>query len=147
MENASKALLIAGAILLAILIISLGIAIFTQAQDTIGNSGMSKAEITSFNSQFTKYEGAKKRGSEVKALINEVKASNATDKADGNGRAIALELVGEGTTVTDARDNQKGEITAENVKTNLIKSTATYTVQVMETDGSGYIKKIKITKN
>ena len=45
MENASKALIIAGAILLSILLISLGIMIFTQAQDVISGSGMSKAEL------------------------------------------------------------------------------------------------------
>ena len=49
MENASKALIIAGAILLAILLISLGIMIFNQAQDTVTNSGMTEAELTSFN--------------------------------------------------------------------------------------------------
>ena len=41
MENASKALIIAGAILLSILLISLGIMIFTQAQDATKNSGTS----------------------------------------------------------------------------------------------------------
>ena len=54
MENASKALIIAGAILLAILLISLGIIIFSQAQDTINNSGMSQAELQTYNSQFLK---------------------------------------------------------------------------------------------
>ena len=76
MENASKALIIAGAILLAILLISLGIMIFNQAQDTVNNSGMSQAEITAFNNKFLKYEG-KQRGAVVKSLINEVIASNA----------------------------------------------------------------------
>ena len=45
MENASKALIIAGAILLSILIISLGILIFSQAQDTINSINMSEQEI------------------------------------------------------------------------------------------------------
>ena len=66
MENASKALIIAGAIL-----ISLGIMIFNQAQDTVDNSGMSQAEITAFNNKFLKYEGEQK-ASVVKSLINEV---------------------------------------------------------------------------
>ena len=39
MENASKALIIAGAILLAILLISLGIYIFSQAQSVVNDSG------------------------------------------------------------------------------------------------------------
>mgnify|MGYP000766687726 CR=1 FL=1 len=78
MENASKALIIAGAILLAILLISLGIMIFNQAQDTVNNSGMSQAEITAFNNKFLKYEGDQD-GSVVKSLVNEVIASNADD--------------------------------------------------------------------
>ena len=78
MENASKALIIAGAILLAILLISLGIMIFTQAQDTVSSSGMSDAEITAFNQKFTKFEGTVS-GSMVKSLIQEVNANNSND--------------------------------------------------------------------
>ena len=76
MENASKALIIAGAILLAILLISLGIMIFNQAQDTVSNSGMSEAQITAFNNKFLKYEGNQK-GTMVKSMIQEVLATNA----------------------------------------------------------------------
>ena len=78
MENASKALIIAGAILLAILLISLGIMIFTQAQDTVTNSGMSEAELQSFNSKFLKYEGNMK-GTMVKSLIQEVSSNNGNE--------------------------------------------------------------------
>ncbi|MEE0865899.1 MAG: hypothetical protein U0L98_03780, partial [Clostridia bacterium] len=60
MENASKALIIAGAILLAILIISLGILIFSQAQDTVGSVNMSEQEMMAFNNKFTAYEGTNK---------------------------------------------------------------------------------------
>ena len=81
MENASKALIIAGAILLAILLITLGIYIFQQAQSTVNNSGMSQAEVQSFNSQFTKYEGESVKGSVVKSLIQEVIVNNAQDES------------------------------------------------------------------
>lgn len=81
MENASKALIIAGAILLSILIISLGIMIFNQAQDAMGNGGMSEAEISTFNNKFIKYEGSNKRGSTVKNLIQEVNINNAQEDA------------------------------------------------------------------
>ena len=92
MENASKALIIAGAILLSILLISLGIMIFNQAQDTVNNSGMTQAEITTFNNKFLKYEGTQK-GSVVKSLVNEVIASNADSsnpvvKVNGAGGGI-----------------------------------------------------------
>ena len=81
MENASKALIIAGAILLAILLISLGIMIYNQAQDTVSNSGMDQAAVTAFNNQFLKYEGNQK-GTMVKSLLQEVRASNASDTAN-----------------------------------------------------------------
>ena len=70
MENASKALLIAGAILLSILIIAIGMFIYNSAQSTIADSitRMSTQEKDSFNNQFTAYEGAR-TGSQVKALI------------------------------------------------------------------------------
>ena len=101
MENASKALIIAGAILLAILLISLAIMIFNQAQDTVNNSGMSQAEMQAFNNKFIKYEGTRK-GSEVKALVNEVLASNAD--ANNAKRQVQVNMVstsGSKTKITD----------------------------------------------
>lgn len=89
MENASKALIIAGAILLAILLISLGIMIFAQAQDTVNNSGMNEAATTSFNNKFLKYEGTRK-GSEVKALVNEAIAANADDNNSSNSISVKV---------------------------------------------------------
>ena len=52
--------------------------IFTQAQDTVTNSGMSEAEVQSFNSKFLKYEGNMK-GTMVKSLIQEVSSNNGNE--------------------------------------------------------------------
>lgn len=139
MENASKALIIAGAILLAILLISLGIMIFTQAQDVTKNSGMSKAEINAFNSQFTKYEGTR-RGSEIKSLIQEVNSSNISDVQEGNDRNIQLEGAG------NADTGGNGKTKAYTYQTTSIASSARYKVTVTYDNGSGYINKIKIEK-
>ncbi len=70
MENASKALLIAGAILLCILIIAIGMFIYNSASSTITDSmsTLSTQEVDAFNNQFTSYEG-KQTGSNVKALM------------------------------------------------------------------------------
>ena len=76
MENASKALIIAGAILLAILLISLGIYVFTGAQDTVQNSGLESQEASTFNSALVKYEGSNKSASDVRSVKNEVIAAN-----------------------------------------------------------------------
>lgn len=70
MENASKALLIAGAILLCILIIAIGMFIYNSAQSTITDSmtSLSTQEIDAFNNQFLSYEGYQ-TGSNIKALM------------------------------------------------------------------------------
>ena len=129
MENASKALIIAGAILLAILLISLGILIFNQAQDTVNNSGMSQAEITAFNNKFLKYEGTQK-GSVVKSMINEVIASN-SDANNSNNSATVKVKIGNGT-ATDAPTTKD------------IVTSKTYTIE-MQYNG-GRVSEIDITE-
>ena len=88
MENASKALIIAGAILLAILIISLGILIYNQASGIVTNNNMSEVDINTFNSKFTQY-GGEQRGSAVRALIQQVQSSNAVP--ENENRQVALD--------------------------------------------------------
>mgnify|MGYP005781722369 FL=1 len=82
MENASKALIIAGAILLAILIISLGIMIYNQASGVVNNNSMSQVDISSFNQQFTQYEGTNVRGAQVNSLLSQVQSSNVSNQED-----------------------------------------------------------------
>ena len=122
MENASKALIIAGAILLAILLISLGIIIFSQAQDTINNSGMSQAELQTFNQQFVKYEGAQK-GTVVKSMMQEVLAVN----ANGSGYTITV------------KDNNDANVT----DTKDIKAGTTYDIE-LQYNNNGRVSVIKI---
>lgn len=127
MENASKALIIAGAILLAILIISLGIMIFNQAQEATKNGGMTKAEISTYNAQYTKYEGIQS-GTNVKSLIQEIKANNAIDQSNGSDRAVVLDNNG---TIKSLDANVSG--------------TTKYEVKIVGYDDSGYVKTIKVT--
>ncbi len=87
MENASKALIIAGAILLAILIISLGILIYNQAAGIVNSNSMSDVEITQFNAQFTQYQGTQS-GTTVRALLQEVLSNNMTQ--DDDGRKVSV---------------------------------------------------------
>ena len=99
MENASKALIIAGAILLAILTISLGILIYNQASGVVGNNTMSEVDIQTFNQKFTQYVG-EQRGSAVRSLIQQVQASNS---AEGNEqRQVTINV--------DLDDIETGEI-------------------------------------
>ena len=82
MENASKALIIAGAILIAILLITIGIVLINSGRDVTerGTAAMKSQAIQSFNAQFTPYEGTI-TGSQIKSLLSTVRSSNAVDDA------------------------------------------------------------------
>ncbi len=138
MENASKALIIAGAILLAILLISLGIMIYNQAQDTVSDSGMDQAAITSFNNQFLKYEGTRK-GTMVKSMIQEVLATNAGSSTSGTGSG--------GTTTNDGIKvtvQFNSETKTSTPTTSRIINNNSYDVE-LEYAASGRVSNIKVT--
>ena len=84
MENATKALMIAAGILLAILIISLGIGIFNMADEATAGVNLSGQEVQAFNQQFDQYNGDGKRGTEVNALLTTVLNSNLKNATEGN---------------------------------------------------------------
>lgn len=75
MENASKALIIAAAILLSILIIALGMSVYNNAKASSGNIDLTAQEISSHNAQFEAYEGRQK-GREVRTLLNTIYNNN-----------------------------------------------------------------------
>lgn len=87
MENATKALLIAAAVLVAILIISLGLVVYNMAAETVNGQNLSQQEVQAQNDKFVRYDGTNKRGSEVNAMLKTVLQSNldtsATGKTDG----------------------------------------------------------------
>ena len=96
MENASKALIIAGAILLAILIIGLGIFIYRQAANTVSDTGMDQLTIQQFNAQFENYLGKEITGTAAKSLYDTILNNNNTAETD----ATKVELRIDGTEVT-----------------------------------------------
>lgn len=81
MENASKALLIAGSILIVILIIAMGVRIFTSTTGTTDATEitMKTTEVSMFNNKFAAYQGSNKTRAQVMALVNVAIANNATD--------------------------------------------------------------------
>ena len=131
MENASKALIIAGAILLSILLISLGIMIFNQAQDATKNSGMSQAQVSTFNNKFSKYEGKKISGSEVRGLIQEIIASNGDEDNKNAKPARTISVAG---AITDTNNTAK------------IKASKSYEISLTKYNTEGYVTEITITE-
>ena len=141
MENASKALIIAGAILLAILIISLGIMIYNQASGVVNNNSMSQVDITSFNSQFTQYEGTNVRGAQVNSLLSQVQSSNVSNQEDDT-RQIAVTVTASSWNGTN-KPNKK--VIMKGSDYDKANTGATYTVSCDTDSETGLVNLITIS--
>ncbi len=102
MENASKALLIAAAILIAIVLITFGVIVLGQGSEIINNTSMSETEVTTFNAKFTAFEGKNVRGSKVNSLLNTMVQSNLAQ--DDAGKKVAIDK--DSTTNIEISDNE-----------------------------------------
>ena len=95
MENASKALIIAGSVLIAILLIGFGMKIFNSTTGTADQveGTMQTTEMATFNNKFTAYVGTRSLA-QVKSLANIVIANNATssNKVKFNDKETAEEI-------------------------------------------------------
>lgn len=134
MENASKALIIAGAILLAILLISLGMMVLNKATGILDSEQLDQAAVTTFNQKFTKYEGEKVKGSNVRSLISEVAAYNGSEDRVSSGEAI-ITLTGGAGVKTDSDGKISGTVGISNTKY--------YKVEITERT-KGKVSKIQI---
>jgi len=129
MDNASKALIIAGAVLIAVMLVSVGVLVYNAAVGSVsgGLVQVKGTEVELFNSAYETYFGENRSTAEAQSLINKVNAFNRTS----SDRTISLEGTG-----------QK----ASNNKYSLQTSTknANYNISDTDWDTNGYITKIKI---
>ena len=95
MENASKALIIAGAILISILIVGLGVIIYNNVSGIATDANMDTQAISTHNSPFEGYYGESQSGSNVRALMTAVSANNRSAAANDEniGNRIQVRLV------------------------------------------------------
>ena len=103
MENASKALIIAGAILVSILIVGLGVIIYNNVSGIASGTNLDSQEITAHNSPFEGYFGDYVSGSNVKALLTQVQANNSA--ANRNDEVVGNYIYvvdGDGTAITSS---------------------------------------------
>ena len=87
MENASKALIMAGSVLIALMIIGALMLMFgnlTSYQET-DTQGTRSAQITEFNQQFETYNRDNVRGSDLYSLLNKVIDYNRRQSSAGTG--------------------------------------------------------------
>lgn len=148
MENASKALIIAGAILLSILIIALGIYVFNMAKGATNTNALDELEVRNFNSEFTNYSG-RLIGSQVTALLDKV-ISNATHNAGAADRLPNIyynfSITGGSTNTLVSSGNENGanvNLISANIR-NKISDRHYYWVEYTYDDSTGLIKGIVI---
>jgi hypothetical protein len=141
MENASKALLIAGAILICILLIGVGMLIYNNAMQNIegGMSSMDENAKLQFNTKFTQYEG-KKSGANVRALIGNIITNNSTNQ-EVEGKLVEL-IIEQTSFKPTTSDLKMDEMSAEKAK---INTGAQYNV-VISYSKDGLVNKVTVTK-
>ena len=129
MENASKALLIAGAILIVILLIAVGMMVYRGAQGSINKAigQMSSTEKDIHNSQFEPFVGTKVSGSNVRSLLSKM----ITNNSDDNNVQVKLKGIG----------------TDPNAVMGQITTAASATYKVEATYSEGVITEINVSKN
>lgn len=127
MENASKALIIAGSILISILIIGIGMWVYQSIQGTIaeGVNQMSAQEKQMFNQQFLQYEGQRVNGANVRALISKVNNNNSQLEDENDPKWVSITYPSGTTAAT-------------------INTARTYTVTVTDDDGDGLMDLVTI---
>ena len=135
MENASKALIIAGAILISILIIALGVFVFNQAKGTMGNTGLDDQKAAANNQKFEAYEGGAVKGSQVKALIDTVRTNNNSKTKDNDYQEVSVNSKTAAADLTSIK--------------NSIQASSSYVVTISAYSNSGatkgYVSAITIT--
>mgnify|MGYP004713358291 FL=1 len=134
MENATKALLIAAAVLIAILIISLGLIVYNNSANTVNQANLSSQEIQAQNEKFTRYNGTNKRGTEVNSLLQTTLNYNLNTTDDGNkvkvtGKNGAPSLQTTATSITTQAD-----------------TSALYTIEVIYKGAGGLVSEVIVTK-
>ena len=147
MENASKALIIAGAILISILLIGVGVMVMNSADDTVASmeTSMNEQEITTFNSKFTKYEGDRVSAANAKSLINVIATSNTANQITTDSQVNDVKAVSLTTVIGSQTTNHK--IAGVSGARSKIVSTKTYKVECTTNATSGLVTSVKITQN
>ena len=113
MDNASKALIMAGAILIAVALVSLGVYLYQSAAGKVsdGTRQVDASQMLMLNSEIEKFEGIIK-GSELKQLVrlinadhkNQVFPTNLTI-TDSSSAGIAIPTSGDSYSVGSTRDS------------------------------------------
>lgn len=139
MENASKALIIAGAILLSILIIGLGMFIYQQAAGAMDGANLDPQKANAYNQEFMSYAGTIS-GANARSLYSTIASHNRV-KVDDYSQQVTLTI--------DGGDLDEATLfepdAAVTMPANTLKAAQTYHV-TFQYNKSGYITKCNIQR-
>ena len=130
MDNASKALIMAGAVLISLALVGVGVYIFSSTNTMIGgaNKQLDDAAAQMTNSTLGQYAGSNVRGSTVKQLLEKVRISNLNDSLP-----VDVTVTLNGNKIEDA-----------NLSTANITDTKYYTVEITDSNSDGYYDTVAI---
>ena len=140
MENVSRALIMAGAILIALLIISLGVFVFTKASSTVSKSQLNSQSARSHNSSFESYFGNDVSSADVKSLLSQVRTNNMSANNNKEPYVIGICFVSIDTTASENKGIYTYEVDPENMRKSTFDSLNFYT------DIQNVINRLKATK-
>lgn len=146
MENASKALIIAGAILLSILLISLGILVYNNAKGTISDANLDSEAAQTFNTKISQYCGKKKNANDMNGLVSAISASNGAQNGKSDQHYILLSVTGLTSYYTGAAITGYDGTTLKSSNYPNFSAGVTYQASY-STDAAGYINKVTISQN
>lgn len=98
MENASKALIMAGSILIALMIIGALVLMVNNlsSYQKVGEQNVREAQVVEFNNQFETYLRKNVRGSDMISLMNRIVDYNSrkTDTSEEKFQKMSIEITG-----------------------------------------------------
>ena len=143
MENASKALLIAGSVLIVILLIAFGMKIFNSTSGSADEieGTMQTAEMAMFNNKFLPYVGTNKPKAQAMSLMNQIIVNNSSAN---NIHKVGVSLMSGGTLdgaikeVTDLTKTINGQLNPDN-----FANKSSFTIEA-DFDANGYVNLIRM---
>ena len=143
MENASKALIIAGAILISIVLVSVGVIVVQSLNPDEAISQISQQEIDTINSRFVNNAGNNRQGTIAKNVITAAITNNSQYNGD-EARQVKI------TTVNLPNSSANvSEVTDPNTLStvrNAINGSSRYNIDISYNDKTGIVDIITITK-
>ena len=140
MDNASKALIIAGAVLISVMLVSIGVLIFNRATDTVNTAltEQDRVAIEMTNQKYKQYQGNSKNRTLVVELLSLIKQDYLANAEHTVEVTLNNTPAGNSTTVKPDSNNIDATIDKIQKGTNY-----TYNIS-FEKDASGYIFKCTI---